>query len=83
MEFQRLRKGNPHLWNVPTVTQRSGDFSGLAASAWPKNPLTGQAFPGGIIPATRFSKNTKYPFIRLPLPEKWNRKPFLLLRNPL
>jgi hypothetical protein len=58
-EFNRLWKENPQFWNVPTVTQRSGDFSDLASSAWYKDSMTGQAFPGGIIPATRFSKNSK------------------------
>ena len=38
---------------VPTVAQRSGDFSALAAASRPKDPTTNVAFPGGIIPASR------------------------------
>jgi outer membrane receptor protein involved in Fe transport len=37
---------------VPSAAQRSGDFSGGAAI---RDPLTGQPFPGNIIPATRIS----------------------------
>jgi hypothetical protein len=68
MEFKRLRKGNPQFWTVPTVAQRNGDFSALAASAWPKDLLTGQPFPGGIIPASRFSKNAKRLVDNYPVP---------------
>jgi hypothetical protein len=38
---------------VPTVAQRTGDFSAVAAASRPKDPNTGVAFPGGIIPASR------------------------------
>ncbi len=68
MEFKRLRKGAPTFWTVPTAAQRNGDFSALASSAWPKDPLTGQPFPGGIIPATRFSKNSKRLVDNYPMP---------------
>ena len=38
---------------VPTVPQRTGDFSALAAAKRPTDPNTSQPFPGGIIPASR------------------------------
>jgi hypothetical protein len=37
--------------NVPTAAMRAGDFSG--ASFTIKDPLTGQPFPGNVIPASR------------------------------
>ncbi len=38
--------------NAPTLAQRSGNFSGVAAL---KNPFTNAAFPGGQIPASLIS----------------------------
>ena len=59
-EFKRLRRASPSFWNVPTMEQRNGDFSALAPSAWPKDPLNNmQPFANGIIPKTRFSPNAK------------------------
>jgi hypothetical protein len=37
---------------VPTALERAGDFSQSAAK--PRDPATGQPFPGGIIPQARF-----------------------------
>ena len=37
---------------VPSIAERSGDFSQSALR--PRDPATGQPFPGGIIPASRF-----------------------------
>src|SRR5262249_37556246 len=38
---------------VPTQAMRNGDFSGTSIT--PRDPLTGQPFPGKIIPANRIS----------------------------
>ena len=43
---------------VPPSPFRSGDFSSLSAQI--KDPLTGQPFPGNIIPQNRFSPVSKY-----------------------
>jgi len=60
VEFKRLRRGSPNLWNVPALTQRSGDFSALPAAQQPRDPLNNNMpFTGGIIPAARFSPNSK------------------------
>ncbi len=56
-EFKRLRRGSPVLWNVPTLVERSGDFSARPAAQWPRDPSTGSAFPGGIIPQSAMSPN--------------------------
>ncbi|HUS07211.1 MAG TPA: TonB-dependent receptor [Bryobacteraceae bacterium] len=57
MDFKRLRRGNPTIWNVPLPAQKRGDFSALPASQWPLDVTTGQPFAGGVIPASRISPN--------------------------
>lgn len=69
MDLKRLRRGNPTLWTVPLPVYRTGNFSGLAASSWPKDPLNGSTvFPGGIIPASRISPNAARLLANYPLP---------------
>ena len=53
-EGGRVHEGITRLTNVPTLEERSGDFS---RSLFPKpnDPFTGQAFPGGRIPRERLS----------------------------
>ncbi|HVF55892.1 MAG TPA: carboxypeptidase-like regulatory domain-containing protein, partial [Pyrinomonadaceae bacterium] len=53
-EGTRAREGITRITNVPTLTERAGDFSGSLFGA-PLDPLTGAPFPGGIIPAGRMS----------------------------
>ncbi|MBV9085197.1 MAG: carboxypeptidase regulatory-like domain-containing protein, partial [Acidobacteriaceae bacterium] len=57
-DFKRLRQGATNTWTVPTLAQRSGDFSSLPSSQWPKDPVTGQAFQGGIVPSSRWSRDS-------------------------
>jgi outer membrane receptor protein involved in Fe transport len=57
-DFKRLLQGATNTWTVPTIANLSGNFSNLAASAYPKDPLTKAAFPGGVIPASRFSPSS-------------------------
>src|SRR5437867_6930035 len=42
---------------VPTALERAGDFSQSASK--PKDPVTGQPFPGGLIPAGRIDQAAK------------------------
>jgi hypothetical protein len=55
---------------VPTALERAGDFSQSAQR--PRDPNTGQPFPGGIIPASRFDaaaltiQNQYVPLANLP-----------------
>ncbi len=51
-EGRRLREGITRVTNVPTLAERSGDFSN-SAFAPPIDPFTQQPFPGGRIPASR------------------------------
>jgi len=48
-EGTRLTEGVTQVTNVPTLAERSGDFSGTALTL-PANPLTGMPFPNGRIP---------------------------------
>src|SRR5262249_41625095 len=53
--YSGLRQTETYYRNtavVPTALERAGDFSQSARR--PTDPLTGQPFPGGIIPASRF-----------------------------
>jgi hypothetical protein len=68
MEFKRYLQGAINTWNVPTAVLRSGNFSGLPAAQWPRDPLTGQPFPNGIIPQNRMSKNTVRLIQNYPIP---------------
>ena len=48
-EGMRLTEGITRVTNVPTLAERSGDFSNSLLPA-PINPFTGQPFPGDRIP---------------------------------
>ena len=60
---------------VPTTPERTGNFSDLLSLAKPqiiKDPLTGQPFPGNIIPAARLAANPPGTFFAayMPLPNQ-------------
>ncbi|MEP6893959.1 MAG: TonB-dependent receptor, partial [Gaiellaceae bacterium] len=53
--YSGLRQEETYYRNtavVPTAAERAGDFS--LSSLKPRDPVTGVAFPGGIIPTARF-----------------------------
>ena len=50
-EFKRLSAGSVTTTAVPSLQQKSGNFSQYPSSQWPINPATGQPFPNGIVPA--------------------------------
>jgi hypothetical protein len=53
--YSGLRQEETYYRNtavVPTARERAGDFSQSAIR--PRDPVTGQPFPGGIIPSSRF-----------------------------
>lgn len=68
VDFKRLRQGATNTWTVPTLAQKQGDFSSLAASKWPIDPSTGAVFPNGIIPTSRLSPNTEILLKNYPAP---------------
>jgi hypothetical protein len=51
---------------VPSLAERGGNFS--ASSIKLKNPLTGQPFPGNIIPASSISSQAQFLLPYMPLP---------------
>jgi Carboxypeptidase regulatory-like domain len=58
--YSGLRQEETYYRNtavVATAAERAGDFS--LSSRRPNDPLTGQPFPGGIIPASRFDPAAK------------------------
>jgi len=52
--------GSTAIVNVLSDAQRLGDFSGLAPKLWPKDPLTGEDFPGGRIPEERILPQSRF-----------------------
>jgi len=52
-EGTRLRQGNVSNVLEPTAAQLGGDLAGMATAI---DPLTGQPFPGNVIPTNRISK---------------------------
>jgi hypothetical protein len=67
-DFKRLRQGATNTWTVPTLVQRNGNFSTLPVAQQPKDPVTGQTFPGGIVPQNRWSPNSVRLLNNYPLP---------------
>jgi len=59
-EWRRERRGTALTGHVPTLAERTGDFTGplatnLSGVDKPRDPLTGLPFPGNRIPANRLS----------------------------
>jgi Carboxypeptidase regulatory-like domain len=53
-EWKKIRRfTTPALRTLPTAAMRSGDFSGITTVI--RDPVTGQPFPGNIIPANRIT----------------------------
>jgi hypothetical protein len=53
-EWKKIRRfTTPALRTLPTRAMRQGDFSGIATVL--RDPLTGQPFPGNVIPANRIT----------------------------
>src|SRR5689334_14912098 len=57
-EGTRIRRAQTFNTAVPSAAMRSGDFSALSTPI--KDPLTGQPFPGNIIPAGRLSPQATF-----------------------
>ncbi len=67
-DFKRLRQGATNTWTVPSLAQRSGNFSSLPVAQWPKDPLTNQPFANGQVPQNRWSPNAARLLDNYPLP---------------
>ncbi len=53
MEWKRIRRFQSVTRSIPTSAMRSGNFSALSGTV--RDPLTGLAFPGNIIPPNRIT----------------------------
>jgi hypothetical protein len=56
--MDRIPASTYYARNIPTLKMRNGDFSDFLNQASPaviKDPLTGQPFPGNVIPASRLN----------------------------
>jgi hypothetical protein len=81
-EWDRIRSVENQTATVPSAAMRNGDFSELLSASNPyyravrviRDPLTGQPFPGNIIPRDRISPNglallNSYPLPNLAVPQ--------------
>jgi hypothetical protein len=67
-EWQRDRTVEEQQAIVPTAAMRNGDFSALLPGRVIRDPLTGQPFPGNIIPRGRISPQGQALLNAYPLP---------------
>jgi hypothetical protein len=63
--------GQTKVATTPSLLEREGDFS--QSPRVPTDPLTGQPFPGGVIPRNRLSANGLALAARFPLPDPGSR----------
>ena len=63
-EGTRITRGVTRLTNVPTADQRAGILPGV------RDPLTGVAFPGGVIPTSRMDPYALAILALVPLPNQ-------------
>lgn len=71
-ERTNIRQQNSTVSTIPTLAQRTGDFSALLTAAVPKvlkDPSTGTVFAGNIIPASRIDPVAKNLINLYPLPQ--------------
>jgi hypothetical protein len=64
----RLRQGTPFNDVVPSIPERSGDFSDLLPGKTVTDPLSRAPFPGNIIPANRLAQAGLFFAPYFPLP---------------
>lgn len=68
-ESTRIRETSTIQSTLPTVRMRQGDFGELPANRRINDPSTGQPFPDGIIPASRFDPVSARLINLYPLPQ--------------
>ncbi len=60
VESTRSQIGYPARQPVLSNAQRAGDFAELPERARPRDPLSGQPFPGGVIPPSRILPQSRF-----------------------
>ena len=78
-EGLRTIQGQPFLGSVPSQAFLSGNFSSLATPI--RDPLTGQPFPGNIIPTNRFSNFARILTPTIPAPNSAGANNYTVIRN--
>ena len=74
LDWFRQNLADEQIGTVPTTAMKNGDFSQFVNSAGVMipiyDPLTGQPFPGNIIPQSRFSSVAKSTLPLIPSPDR-------------
>jgi hypothetical protein len=78
-EGLRTVQGQPFLGSVPSQAFLSGNFSALATPI--RDPLTGQPFPGNVIPSSRFSTFARVLTPTIPAPNTPGANNYTVIRN--
>jgi hypothetical protein len=78
-EGLRSVQGQPFLGSVPNPAFLSGNFSALATPI--RDPLTGQPFPGNVIPASRFSTFARVLAPTIPAPNSAGANNYTIIRD--
>src|SRR5687768_1385839 len=78
-EGLRTIQGQRFLGSVPSQAFLSGNFSALATPI--RDPLTGQPFPGNIIPAGRFSTFARVLTPTIPAPNSAGANNYTVIKN--
>src|SRR2546426_548409 len=78
-EGLRSTQGRTLRASVPTPALVAGDFSSLATPV--RDPLTGQPFPGNVIPSSRFSNFARVLAPTVPAPNNAGSNNFLTVRD--
>src|SRR5688572_6134739 len=78
-EGLRTVQGQPFLGSVPNQAFLSGNFSALATPI--RDPLTGQPFPGNIIPASRFSTFARVLTPTIPAPNTAGANNYTVIKD--
>jgi hypothetical protein len=78
-EGLRTTQGQPFLGSVPNPAFLSGNFSSLATPI--RDPLSGQPFPGNVIPTSRFSKFANILAPTIPTPNSAGANNYTVIRN--
>ncbi|KAA6463180.1 hypothetical protein DYQ86_07600 [Acidobacteria bacterium AB60] len=89
-EWYKQNSEDTDVSTVPTAQEKTGDFSDYVDSNTGKlipiyDPLTGQPFPGNIIPANRISANSQLLIPSIPNPDRTgldSNKSFTPFINP-
>jgi hypothetical protein len=69
-EGQRIISKSPSTMSVPPAAYRNGDFSSLLPGTVVKDPLTGTAFSGNIIPSNHIAAYAPFVINYWPLPAR-------------